>query len=470
MKSEFDKEMEWLLRGHTKAARRGEASPTHDANDGGRGNGHEMSQGTGAASSQHLDADELSAYAENALPPATRSRYMAHLADCDQCRKIATGIALNAGVAAALEQSHAAAATTATPPVSSSWLKWLASVFSPRVLRYAVPALAVLVVGVVAFVALRQQPGDMLVAQREEKNQETPSGSTTGTDAVAPQQPVETTNATPAGDTPQAAPATNSNTTTTTTTGEGTLAGNDPAQPSKSSANAEVVVTAPDLREPLNERLRIEGAGANTMSEMKTDKADLAAKEASRDMQDRATGAVAANQPPPPAPKSVTVEESEVDDTVSVTSARGGVNDNLRKSRDRDESASLSRAGSGASRAGGGGKNEDSYQSEYSSPAQRSQARQRQSPPRRAEEKRPQIAADGEPEADTRNVGGRRFRRQDGAWVDTAYRPAQATVSIRRGSEQFRVLVADEPELRRIADQLGGEIFVVWRGRAYRIR
>ena len=29
----------------------------------------------------HLDADELNAFAEQALPPATRARYMTHLVD-----------------------------------------------------------------------------------------------------------------------------------------------------------------------------------------------------------------------------------------------------------------------------------------------------------------------------------------------------------------------------------------------------
>jgi hypothetical protein len=39
-----------------------------------------------------------------------------------------------------------------------------------------------------------------------------------------------------------------------------------------------------------------------------------------------------------------------------------------------------------------------------------------------------------------------------------------------RGSERFRALVADEPEIRQIAEQLSGEFIVVWKGRAYRIR
>jgi hypothetical protein len=72
--------------------------------------------------------------------------------------------------------------------------------------------------------------------------------------------------------------------------------------------------------------------------------------------------------------------------------------------------------------------------------------------------------------AETRSIANRKFRRQGRAWVDTAYSPTQAVTIVRRNSEQYRALVADEPELRRIADALGGEVTVVWKGRAYRIR
>jgi CHASE3 domain sensor protein len=54
-------------------------------------------------------------------------------------------------------------------------------------------------------------------------------------------------------------------------------------------------------------------------------------------------------------------------------------------------------------------------------------------------------------------------------WVDTAY-AGGATTDFTRGSEEYRGLVADEPEIKKIADQLDGQIIVVWKGRAYRIR
>ncbi len=43
--------------------------------------------GTAVAVGDHIDADAISAFAENALPAAMRRVYMSHLADCDRCRK-----------------------------------------------------------------------------------------------------------------------------------------------------------------------------------------------------------------------------------------------------------------------------------------------------------------------------------------------------------------------------------------------
>ena len=73
-------------------------------------------------------------------------------------------------------------------------------------------------------------------------------------------------------------------------------------------------------------------------------------------------------------------------------------------------------------------------------------------------------------EVETRTVMGRHFTREGDAWVDTAYESSRATIRVTRGSEQFRALVADEPGIRTIAEQLGGVVIVVWKNRAYRIQ
>jgi hypothetical protein len=72
--------------------------------------------------------------------------------------------------------------------------------------------------------------------------------------------------------------------------------------------------------------------------------------------------------------------------------------------------------------------------------------------------------------AATRTVSGRRFRPSDNGWIDTAYASSMSLTNVARGSEQYRALIGDEPGLRVVAEQLSGEVIVVWKGKAYRIR
>ena len=70
--------------------------------------------------------------------------------------------------------------------------------------------------------------------------------------------------------------------------------------------------------------------------------------------------------------------------------------------------------------------------------------------------------------AEIRTVAGKRFRKQEGVWIDTAY-DSRATTNYNRNSESYRSLIADEPTIKTIADQLDGEIIIMLKGRAYRI-
>jgi hypothetical protein len=72
--------------------------------------------------------------------------------------------------------------------------------------------------------------------------------------------------------------------------------------------------------------------------------------------------------------------------------------------------------------------------------------------------------------AETRAAAGHRFRRDGGAWVDVNYKSSMPSTGVRRGTEAYRVLVADMPEIGRAAEQIGGEVVIVIRGHAYRVR
>jgi hypothetical protein len=70
-------------------------------------------------------------------------------------------------------------------------------------------------------------------------------------------------------------------------------------------------------------------------------------------------------------------------------------------------------------------------------------------------------------EVQTRSVGGRKFRKQGNAWVDQKFKSSLSVKSIARGSDDFNAL---DSGLRSIVQQLGGEIIVVWKGKAYLIK
>lgn len=142
MQHEFDNTFESLLR-RVALRKAGEVLPENAA---------------------HLDADSLSAFAENALPDTTRARFTAHLADCSDCRQILVNFA-SIQEAEESEIVETKALSPAQPTWSERFRRW----FALPNLGYAAAALTVLFVGVFAFVALqsRQEKQAPQVAQIE---------------------------------------------------------------------------------------------------------------------------------------------------------------------------------------------------------------------------------------------------------------------------------------------------------------
>src|SRR5207247_2767878 len=115
------------------------------------------------APAQHLDADELNAFAERSAPAAARSRYVSHLADCDDCRNLATQLSIATG-------ATASAGAGAIETASGSFWQKLTSFFAPPMLRYGAFAVLVVAAGI-TFVALRNQRNSApLLAQNEQAN------------------------------------------------------------------------------------------------------------------------------------------------------------------------------------------------------------------------------------------------------------------------------------------------------------
>lgn len=342
----------------------------------------------------HLDADELSSYAENALPALTRASYTEHLADCARCRNLIAQLTASAGLISA--------PSTAKAAEPSAIRKFLASLFSPMVLRYAAPALGLIVVAVIGLVVFRQsEPGDTVAQFNEDTGQvgsaqkaSTPESSglrdNSSDNLQAPtirsESQRDRLKDTQSRDTVAAAPAEAS----------GAKTDKPASSPESQTVAGASVASAP-----------VEGRVADEASK-RTD--DAAKKEAVTS--------------PPPAPS------NEVARTYEAA-----------KTEDRREAPAV-RPATGRTKS-----MERAMRSRDSQPEERDLA-----------------------EAEVRSVGGRHFRKSRGIWIDTAYDSSRTTVNLTRGSEQYRALVADEPGIKNIADQLDGEVIVVWKGRAYRIR
>ena len=452
MKTDFDKEIDSLLRQQARRVR----APSGEQSAPSLAHGDASATPGGA----HLDADELNAYAENALPTSARTRYAAHLADCDHCRRSVTSLALAAGIPVQLEKREGA---TGRVQKNIGWRERYGALFAPRAWRYAVPVFALLLVSAVVLTVLMQ---------RQQENRSIASLSPA---AQQKSQPAETEMHHPP-QTDAAANAANAEA-ATTTVGGGVLAQNSNAPVAKEEI-------AGNARPPQEEQK----VGAILK--------DSAPPPAS------AVGSVVApattsNFPTPegtPAPVSVADEvrvESEARPKVAqpveeaARDAEKSAGNNDRSSR--DDAYNERRSGpsrSARSMRGEGGNNSASIAGNNDAkaespalppapkPARARAANDEDKELARRENVKKQDGARAQSVAApaTRTVAGRKFRRDGDAWVDTAYNSSQSATVVRRNSEQFRALVADEPELRRIADALGGEVTVVWKGRAYRIR
>ncbi|HEV2881050.1 MAG TPA: zf-HC2 domain-containing protein [Pyrinomonadaceae bacterium] len=445
MKAEFDKEIDSLLR--RESARRGRATPA-------------------APATSHLDADEQNAYAENALPAASRAHYAAHLADCDDCRRSVTQLALAAGMPAQLEQPRETAGQAVSTQVG--WRERLGALFAPRALRYVAPAMALLLVGAISLIVLTRKPAREEVSVAQHNTAETERTQPPQPEAHhAPQNDnAATTAATPAAESAPASPDLNAS----------------QSREEVAANNPRGVLEQPLVTAPLNDSVPPapasgSGASAPSVSEM-------------------------AKPAPTPAPVSdaltITSEQQEAKVKSGERTAdlrkleqRPGVFENRQyENRQREQISGPYRSNNEQARnarVGNADNSQDRADKKDENPgaptappsAATTTATARRSTRREADraEAEKRVAEDSERSAagrklpaETRTVAGRKFRRQGDAWVDTAYNAGQSYTVVRRNSEQFRALVADEPQLRHIAGALDGDVTVVWKGRAYRFR
>lgn len=403
----------------------------------------------------HLDADEISAFAEGALPLATRARYVSHLADCDQCRKQASALAISSGAVIRTEESPSPAGEGRT------FWQFLVGMFALPVLRYAAFAAVVLIVAGVAFVALRRPRNESpLIAANEPASQQRdfavkPRPEIQEGTAGSKQANTETRSASPAqsgAGNEQTAKADTATRVDDAPVTPGLMKEAAPAEPvtvapvtaEKKAVQGEVAKAAPSYApvppgeiatQQKQEAYRVTpgSAGISGPRQQQQQKLETVDKLASQDRERdaakdvartddlaRKSGApssVASNQPPP--------SPRRVDER-----AKGPMRNMENNAINRNEN--VGRA--------------ESPKPNATSGADRAATEEAQS---------------------TRSAGGRKFRKQGAAWVDQKFKSSMTLKSVARGSNEFAEL---DSGLRSIAQQLGGEVIVVWKGKAYLIK
>lgn len=362
----------------------------------------------------HLDADELNSFAEGLVPEAARLRYVEHLVDCSNCRQLVVSL------------TQASGNLSATPVADKQsglgfWQK-LTAMFSPQVLRYAAPALVLTAVIAIGLLAWRQQRNQEFIAQQQPGIGETYSAQPQTTGETANTSGKDTSLA------PQAAPDSKQRTDSSKASNNPQFVPGEVAKSEQENTGvfADVPASRDKVPAPPQAALEPEETGtkplfspepkAGTYASRRTVVSDLKKAEASKEEQ----------------PADRMAQQRERDES------------NVKRGQDSEDQRAAPKIGAASG-------------------------------PRRAEAPMTASRAPAKNKKDSdsdemRSVSGRQFRRQGNVWVDSSYESSRATINVTRGSDQFRALVADEPDIRAIANQLGGEVIVVWKGKAYRIR
>lgn len=373
----------------------------------------------------HLDADDLIAFAENALPQPARQNFILHLADCNSCRETLSNLVL-LNEATDEETIGTAEPEKTVVGARSSWLDSLKKLFAIPALGYAAAALAISFVGVFAFVVLRpiQNSETAQIVQTEAEPVETPARKRSSAPAVEPKDaeseakpeetPAETPNPNidiPAQETPAPTTETAENLPPSVRITRGESPGNrNAALPetvvarnnSAISANSSADVAAPIQAQPeTNITSSSSGAGA---------------------VRPGAPSVTGNNLPAAPKPPDNAKEEF-------LARSNQGQTPTKENERESDDAAPPAR-----------------------------ESRATTNDPRKSVRKQKLL--------ETRTVNGRAFQKIGGVWTDTAYN-TQNVINVSRGADDHKRL---DSGLRAIAEKLSGEIIVVWQGRAYRIR
>ncbi len=131
-------------------------------------------------SADHLDADAIAAFAENALPDKAKLHYARHFADCDRCRKqLAFAMQMN-------NEVEAASASSVSAPVAEISLPWYQTFFKAPNPALAMAALVLAFSGILSYLVLQQQnAGQIAIVSQVTETEKARGGPNLGDEGAA---------------------------------------------------------------------------------------------------------------------------------------------------------------------------------------------------------------------------------------------------------------------------------------------
>ncbi len=395
MEFEFDKEIDLLLRQTAQGKAVATLNPKSEIQN---------------PKSVHLDADEISAFAENALPEKARLNYVLHFADCERCRKFLSNlIALNSATQSEIIHAEEPKLLTAIAPE----IPWYRKIFAAPTLAYTMGGLILLFAGFGVFTVLQNNSRNAEVSSTYEK-QTGGKGMASDGDASVQEMP---SNQMPANTAMNSAASSN------------TMA----------NASNSVSSVAPSVMANSNAAAVRREAEPNLEEARKDDKS---LSDRSKQQETESSPITATPAPPPPPAKQ---------------------SDNIFESDDQKENQPPSGSQSGIAQT----------QPAQNKPQIMPDTRNIQRAPspvakeQKAEDKEDATKLSAKRKtAETTNVGGKTFKRANNVWVDAAYR-GQPTINVSRGTNEYKKL---DSGLRGIVENLGGTVIVVWKEKAFKIQ
>jgi NADH dehydrogenase/NADH:ubiquinone oxidoreductase subunit G len=444
MKIELDDEVDRILRAEMNRRDAGVASAPHTSS-------------TGA----HLDADALSLYVEQSLTPALRGAYTRHLIACSACREQAAMLAqltevadeANSATQAVATQSVAtesnveASDTARIETIVAGAVASRASIlarlkqyfFVGHNLAYALPVIALVVLGAAIFLLTSRTESDSAALIADVR------------------QPVAMNSNAAAGNMNSNASAMYGDTNQTSSNANGNF--NSSPAPTGTNQRSEVAISpqAPAPTSPATtQNTRSPATPPETISVTPPPN------------QSPRTAPEIALRTETPSPSIAGTEADARRNDAKSKSVAGVINaDEQKVAREAIAEAEENRAGRIIAA--------PEKRSADSAGAVASATQQAGAPTdelaRRARSARPAVgASSGDKPPVARTIGGKRFVRRDATWVDESFVAGSALTDVRRNSAQYRALLTTEPALRSIVESLGGEIIIVAKNRAYRIR